>query len=191
MRFVAGKYQAAQGGYIGQRQCVRRGGKDHRYLSPFGIRAFDIRKSDPLWRITGDGHGTTLVIIDAGLFAVDIEANAPQSDLVKSKPKIRVGTKRATRIAMLKSPEGATIIEIAEATGLQSHTMRGAMSGVLKKRLGLTITRKRQAIAAGSTAPSIGPRFARVCAVRRGAFSHAIKQRRQKNIALKRRHPAT
>ena len=40
---------------------------------------------------------------------------------------------------MLQRPEGATIAEVVEATGWQPHTVRGALAGALKKRLGLTI----------------------------------------------------
>jgi hypothetical protein len=41
---------------------------------------------------------------------------------------------------MLRRPEGATIAEIVEATDWLAHTIRGAMAGSLKKKLGLTIT---------------------------------------------------
>ena len=49
-------------------------------------------------------------------------------------------------IEMLKRPEGATVEQIAEATGWQHHTIRGAISGALKKKLGLTVeaTRTRE-----------------------------------------------
>ena len=40
---------------------------------------------------------------------------------------------------MLGRVEGATIAEIVAATGWQPHTVRGALAGALKKRLGLTI----------------------------------------------------
>jgi hypothetical protein len=43
-------------------------------------------------------------------------------------------------IAMLSAPDGATIAEIATALAWAPHTVRGALSGALKKRLGLTIT---------------------------------------------------
>jgi Protein of unknown function (DUF3489) len=51
----------------------------------------------------------------------------------------RAGTKQAMMIELLKRPEGATVEQIAEATGWQHHTIRGAISGALKKKLGLTI----------------------------------------------------
>jgi hypothetical protein len=37
---------------------------------------------------------------------------------------------------MLKSPRGATIGEIVEATGWQPHTVRGALAGTLKNGWG-------------------------------------------------------
>lgn len=33
----------------------------------------NLRRKDPLWRETGNGHGTTLVVADAGLTAIGIE----------------------------------------------------------------------------------------------------------------------
>jgi Protein of unknown function (DUF3489) len=62
------------------------------------------------------------------------------------KPTPRVGTKQAQMIELLKRPEGATVEQIAAATGWQHHTIRGAISGALKKKLGLTVqaTRTRE-----------------------------------------------
>ena len=51
----------------------------------------------------------------------------------------RTESKQAQLIAMLRRPEGATIAEVVEALQWQSHTARGAISGALKKKLGLTI----------------------------------------------------
>ena len=44
---------------------------------------------------------------------------------------------------MLRGPNGATIEEIMVATGWQSHTVRGAMAGALKKKLGLEVTSEK------------------------------------------------
>ena len=57
-----------------------------------------------------------------------------------SSSKSRANTKQAQLVALLRQPQGATIVEIATATGWQNHSVRGAISGALKKRLGLTIT---------------------------------------------------
>ena len=61
----------------------------------------------------------------------------------RQRPKIRAGTKQAALIAMLRSADGATVAEIAAATGWQPHTVRGAIAGALKKRLGLAVTSGR------------------------------------------------
>jgi hypothetical protein len=59
------------------------------------------------------------------------------------KPTRRAGTKQALMIELLKRPEGATVEQIAVATGWQHHTIRGAISGALKKKLGLIVEAMR------------------------------------------------
>ncbi|MDQ3558231.1 MAG: DUF3489 domain-containing protein, partial [Pseudomonadota bacterium] len=54
--------------------------------------------------------------------------------------KSRPDTKQTQLVAMLQKPEGASLDEIVAATGWQAHTVRGAIAGALKKRLGLTVT---------------------------------------------------
>ncbi|MFN2310267.1 MAG: DUF3489 domain-containing protein [Gammaproteobacteria bacterium] len=124
----------------------------------------DMRKGEPVWRETGDGHGVTLVATEAGIAAIGIEtedantesagaADAPTDTPAPDSPTKteaspkghtpRKGTKQAALIDLLKRPEGATIDEIVTATQWQKHTARGAMSGALKKRLGLTITSEK------------------------------------------------
>ncbi len=44
---------------------------------------------------------------------------------------------------MLRAEGGATIEEIVAATGWQPHTVRGAMAGALKKKLGLKVTSEK------------------------------------------------
>ncbi|MFN3298306.1 DUF3489 domain-containing protein [Caldimonas sp.] len=53
--------------------------------------------------------------------------------------RTRADSKQAQVIAMLRRPEGATIRQIMEATSWQAHTVRGALAGALKKKLGLSI----------------------------------------------------
>jgi hypothetical protein len=47
-------------------------------------------------------------------------------------------------IAMLRRAEGATVEEVASATGWQRHTVRGVFSGTLKKKLGLTLASAKE-----------------------------------------------
>lgn len=106
----------------------------------------NLRRGEPLWRETGDGHGTTLIATEAGLAAVGIEpdaASAPRTAGTAKPVAIRAGTKQAQIIAMLQHPEGASIAEIVETTGWQAHSARGMISGALKKKLGLPITTEK------------------------------------------------
>ena len=70
----------------------------------------------------------------------------PSNAAPADKPAPRAGTKQAQMIGLLRRPEGATVEQIAAATGWQHHTIRGAISGSLKKKLGLTVeaTRTRE-----------------------------------------------
>ena len=70
----------------------------------------------------------------------------PNKAALAAQPTPRAGTKQALMIELLKRPEGATVEQIAAAAGWQHHTVRGAISGALKKKLGLTVeaTRTRE-----------------------------------------------
>lgn len=124
----------------------------------------NLRRGEPMWRETGDGHGITLIATEAGLAAIGIEplAASAVASVRRAKPKaelesvqtpderatvkpvaIRAGTKQAQIIAMLQRPEGATVAEMVEATGWLAHTVRGSISGALKKKLGLPITAEK------------------------------------------------
>ena len=51
----------------------------------------------------------------------------------------RAASKQAKLIEMLKRPNGATIAEMVKALSWQPHTVRGAIAGALKKKLGLKV----------------------------------------------------
>ena len=57
--------------------------------------------------------------------------------------KTRNDTKQAQLIAMLKAKDGATVEEIATAFGWQAHTVRGALYGALRKKLGLDVVSEK------------------------------------------------
>ena len=52
---------------------------------------------------------------------------------------IRPGTKLAALVMALRRPQGATSLQLMLATGWQPHTVRGAISGMLRKKLGLNV----------------------------------------------------
>jgi hypothetical protein len=104
-----------------------------------------------------------LIATEAGLDAIGIDpvVASTVSNIRKARPaakskevatgasagpklvSIRQGTKQALLIEMLQRPDGASITEIVEATSWQAHTARGAISGALKKKLGLAITSEK------------------------------------------------
>ena len=119
---------------------------------------------DVVWRETETGERLTLIVTDAAFAALGLATDAepanaddglivctPAGQGAVAAPKnarppnasetirTRGASKQDTLIEMLKRPDGATISEIAEALGWQPHTVRGAMAGALKRRLGLTI----------------------------------------------------
>jgi hypothetical protein len=114
-----------------------------------------------IWRNDDDGNAILLHITDAGLAAIGVEpesgdsaptggdeapsAEGPEdtpteADAAPKARTPRTGTKQAKLIEMLRAEGGATIEEMAVATNWAGHTIRGAMSGALKKKLRLTIT---------------------------------------------------
>jgi hypothetical protein len=60
------------------------------------------------------------------------------------QPDAKRSSKQDEVVAMLRRPEGATVDEVAKATGWQRHTVRGVFSGTLKKKLGLTIASAKE-----------------------------------------------
>ncbi len=51
----------------------------------------------------------------------------------------RKGTKQEKLIAMLRRKDGATIDQIAHTLAWQPHTVRGVLSGIIRKRLGRNV----------------------------------------------------
>ena len=63
---------------------------------------------------------------------------------LRAEKPARADSKQAQVIALLSRANGATVAEMAAATGWQHHSVRGVISGSLKKRLGLTITSTKE-----------------------------------------------
>jgi hypothetical protein len=58
-----------------------------------------------------------------------------------AKPKVaRDGSKTAKILDLLKRPGGASSKDLMKATGWLPHSVRGFLSGTVRKKLGLTVT---------------------------------------------------
>ncbi len=119
------------------RDCLDQGPETIKPASLPGLVASLAKKG--LATTNGESVGLTPLGF-AAYQSVAAEAPAAEEATAEAKPQLREGTKQATLIAMLRRPEGADLDEIAEATSWQKHTIRGFISGALKKKLGLQVT---------------------------------------------------
>jgi hypothetical protein len=93
--------------------------------------AFDVLGIDPREAVSedeGDGNG---------------ESTTGNARAVTAPRRTRADSKQAQLVEMLKRVEGATIEEVVSAFGWQPHTVRGAIAGALKKKLGLDVTSEK------------------------------------------------
>jgi hypothetical protein len=121
------------------------------------VEEVEAKANEPVWLETGDGHGVALVATDAAFAALGIApetapagatdgnnepapADTPAQVAAQAAlgRKMRAGTKQAQMIDMLRRPKGATVEEIAAATGWQHHTVRGAFAGRSRRSSGST-----------------------------------------------------
>jgi hypothetical protein len=71
-----------------------------------------------------------------------VPASALTPPAAGSAPK-SPGGKLGTLIALLQRPGGATLDQLSSATGWQAHSVRGAISGALKKQRGIAVTSEK------------------------------------------------
>lgn len=83
----------------------------------------------------GDGNPTD----DNGEVASDALAAPEPPQGAESGPKAP-GGKIGVLVALLQRPEGVSLVDAQSATGWQAHSVRGAISGAIKKKLGLEVT---------------------------------------------------
>jgi hypothetical protein len=130
------------------------------------IKEVRAKRDDTVWRHDEERGRITLVATTAAFAALGIDAQeAPAEDNTEnaaapadsprtpskpnqrssraSAPRSRADSKQAQLIAMLRRAKGATIDEIVAALEWQPHTVRGAIAGALKKKLGLDVTSEK------------------------------------------------
>jgi Protein of unknown function (DUF3489) len=131
-------------------------------LAKLGLaREIEAKAGAPIWRRDGAGHGYALKLTAAGSKAIAVdegsqdaiepsEAPQPQAKNVTSPDEgghparvaiPRDGSKLALVIDHLQRAEGATIIDLTQATGWLPHTTRAALTGLRKR--GYAVIRER------------------------------------------------
>jgi hypothetical protein len=72
------------------------------------------------------------------------KAQSAATRTVQPKPQARKAKSKLEQLeTMLRRPDGATVEQISKVLHWQTHSVRGAMSGALKKKQGLTITSEK------------------------------------------------
>lgn len=94
----------------------------------------------------GDGDVRRMLITAEGRTAI----GQPPVAKARSRPKAAAEppvanptSKIATVVTLLRRAEGASLQVLMGATGWQAHSVRGALSGAIKKKLGLPVTSER------------------------------------------------
>jgi hypothetical protein len=67
------------------------------------------------------------------------QATTDQRRRYSAEQEGQTESKKASIIAMLRAPSGATIEAMMRATGWQPHSVRGFLAGVIRKKLGLDL----------------------------------------------------
>jgi len=57
--------------------------------------------------------------------------------------RIVAGTKTVEVLELLRRPGGASVPELRNATGWQPHSVRGFLSGIIGKKMGLSVTSRK------------------------------------------------
>lgn len=97
-----------------------------------------------VWRCADDGQPLTLCISDRGVLAIGGKIEPlcdgpdcdPEPDLATQGIVRKRGAAVAALLTCLRRAEGATISDMQGATGWQTHSVRGAISSLIAKKLG-------------------------------------------------------
>jgi hypothetical protein len=131
-------------------------------LAKLGLaREIGAKSGAPIWRRDDAGQSYALKLTAAGLKAIAVddgsqdaieasEASPPQAKIVANPDEDgrpagvaapRDGSKLAMVIERLQRADGATLVDLTQATGWLRHTTRAALTGLRKR--GYAVTRER------------------------------------------------
>jgi hypothetical protein len=120
-------------------------------VSEAGLRAIGLGSVDPVLgagaqtRVASALKGRRTSRKGTGRASLQKAGRRPASRKAdKAEPSMsRAASKQAKIVEMLRRSHGASIAELMKATGWQAHSVRGVISGALKKKLGLEIASEK------------------------------------------------
>jgi hypothetical protein len=90
-----------------------------------------------LWNGAADGSPALVTALELLRAALNETGQKTARRVPRALRRARTGTKKGAVLAMLRRPEGATVGQVADATGWAQHTVRGFFAGLKKK--GITV----------------------------------------------------
>jgi hypothetical protein len=146
-------------------------------------REIEAKPGAPIWRRDDSGQGYALKLTAAGLKAIAIDEGSPEaiehSEAPQPQAKNRAspdeggdparvagpreGSKLALVIELLRSADGATIVDLTQATGWLPHTTRAALTGLRKR--GYAVIRERNGAGDSAYRISDGPADMEDCTI--------------------------
>jgi hypothetical protein len=122
------------------------------------IEEYPAKLEDTIWRTDEQQRHLTLRVSGKGLETIGAEEtkiakpnvptkarkSPPPSKTSKAaQPRRRQATKAERILALLRRSQGTTLAELTKSTGWQVHSIRGFLSGTLKKRMKLKLKSER------------------------------------------------
>ncbi|MBL4721655.1 MAG: DUF3489 domain-containing protein [Alphaproteobacteria bacterium] len=93
---------------------------------------------DAVWREEGETR-LMLCMTDKGLAAIGVEPVKTPANTDHTAKPTRARSKQTILIDLLNRTDGASIDELRSALGWQAHSIRGAIAGAIKKKLGYAV----------------------------------------------------
>lgn len=109
---------------------------------PAGRSRHSARSAVKLASKTARSKVTKQITAQSGLATADAKSVQHTVRELKAE-KTKSGSKQSRVLAMLCSPQGATILAMMQVMGWQQHSVRGFLAGVVRKRLKLNLTSEK------------------------------------------------
>lgn len=82
---------------------------------------------------------TQTSVVENPNLPIHADVSAPPAKAVKAKQEAPAASKTDLVLKKLRGSKGVSIAQLAETTGWQLHSVRGFLSGIVKKKLGLNL----------------------------------------------------